>query len=270
MPIPTAAGARSPHLVTEFAGPAEEFLAHACLTYGADDPARVVRAREVLAANPGIVDANLAVLVVLGDVERVRAWIAREPAAALRQTGPFEWEPVLYLTYGRFGGGDPVAVAEALLAAGADPDSGYLWEGLPSPFTALTGCFGGGEGDQPPHPDGLAVARVLLAAGADPNDNQTLYNRQFRTDDAHLRLLFEFGLGRGAPRWPMAPAPGRMLHDVLLWAARTGQRDRVALLLDNGVDPDPGIPGHPIHLGLSPLEVAEHNGHTEVADLLRP
>ncbi|SES37391.1 ankyrin repeat domain-containing protein [Actinokineospora terrae] len=269
MPIPTGDDlARSPHLVTEFASPADEFLAHACLTYGGDDEARVAHAGDLLAAHPGI--DGIAVAVVLGDVARVRSWIERDPEAATAQTGPFAWEPLLYLTYGRFGGGDPVGVAEALLAAGADPNSGYLWEGLPSPFTALTGCFGRGEGDQPPHPDGLALARVLLVAGADPNDNQTLYNRQFRTDDDHLRLLFEFGLGRGAPRWPMAPEPARMLHDVLLWAASTGQRDRVALLLEHGVDPDPGIEGHPIHRGATPLALAERAGHTAVADLLRP
>ena len=54
-----------------------------------------------------------------------------------------------------------------------------------------------GEGDQPAHPHGLALARTLLAAGADPNDGQGLYNRQFGSDDTHLRLLLDHGLGRG-------------------------------------------------------------------------
>ncbi|MBM7772328.1 hypothetical protein JOD54_002532 [Actinokineospora baliensis] len=268
--MPTAAdpGSRSPHRITAFADPAAEFLAHACLTYGADGPERIAHASRLLVDHPSIVDASFAVPVVLGDPERVREWLAADPAVAVAQTGPFDWEPLLYLTYGRLGVGDPVGVAQQLLNAGADPNSGYLWEGLSSPFTAVTGCFGRGEGDQPPHPAGLALARLLLAAGASPNDSQALYNCQFRSDDAHLRLLFEFGLGRGEPPWTMAPSTRRMLHDVLLWAASTGQRDRVALLLEHGVEADPGIEGHPIHGGRSPVEVARHHGHTAVAELL--
>ena len=56
--------------------------------------------------------------------------------------------------------GPPVRSArdrEVLLRSGADPDAGYLWLGLPTPFTVLTGCFGEGEqgpGRQPRHPHG--------------------------------------------------------------------------------------------------------------------
>ena len=95
---------------------------------------------------------------------------------------------------------DAVATARLLLDAGADPASGYLWQGLPTPFTALTGCFGEGEqgpGRQPRHPQWEPLARLLLDRGADPNDGQTLYNRMFGRDDSHLELLFEYGLGTG-------------------------------------------------------------------------
>ena len=51
-----------------------------------------------------------------------------------------------------------IEIARLLLAHGADPNAGYLWQGLPSPFTALTGVFGRGEGDQPPHPNRVALA----------------------------------------------------------------------------------------------------------------
>ena len=50
---------------------------------------------------------------------------------------------------------------------------------------------------QPRHPESIALARLLLDRGAEPNDGQTLYNRMFGTDDDHLVLLFEYGLGRG-------------------------------------------------------------------------
>lgn len=106
---------------------------------------------------------------------------------------------------------DAVGSARVLLDAGADPDSGYLWQGLPTPFTALTGVFGEGEqgpGRQPRHPQWRALAELLLERGADPNDRQALYNRMFSRDDSHLELLLEHGLGRPSSE---------------VWARRTGQ-----------------------------------------------
>ena len=133
--------------------------------------------------------------------------------------------------------------ARLLLDSGADPDSGYLWLGLPSPFTVLTGVFGEGEqgpGRQPRHPHSLALARLLLAGGADPNDGQTLYNRMFRPDDSHLELLFEFGLGRGdGGPWKRrlgeaAETPTEMLAPQLQWAIDHGFAERVDLMAGNG------------------------------------
>ena len=121
-------------------------------------------------------------------VEGLRRLLADNLALASREGGPFEWAPLTYLAYARH---DPdvseaaaLASLQLLLDHGADPDTGYLWHGLPSPFTALTGCFGEGEGgpiNQPAHPHGIALARALLEAGADANDAQTLYNRMFPT-----------------------------------------------------------------------------------------
>ena len=64
-------------------------------------------------------------------------------------TGPHRWAPLLYLTYSRAQTGDEPAdrflrSAKLLLEAGADPNAGYLWLGLPTPFTALTGVLRGG------------------------------------------------------------------------------------------------------------------------------
>ena len=95
-----------------------------------------------------------------------------------RGRGPYRWEPLLYLTYARLplsDGRSPLAVARLLLQHGADPNAGYLWEGLIPPFTALTGVLGGG-GTIPPHPQELALARSLFEAGADANDGQAIYN----------------------------------------------------------------------------------------------
>ncbi|CRK62106.1 Ankyrin 1 [Alloactinosynnema sp. L-07] len=268
--------ARSPHQVTAFDSAVDEFLAHACLVYGGDGPHRLDRARAMLAADPSLAAANLHTIAALGDVDAARGWLADHPEAAREQGGPFGWEPLLYLSYSRLPGGDPVGVARLLLDAGADPNAGYLWEGLCPPFTALTGAFGEGEDtvNEPRHQAEQALARLLLAAGADPNDGQALYNRMFGADDGHLRLLFEFGLGRGdggpwkARLGAKQATPEQMIHDVLLWAAGHGQRDRVALLLDHRVAPESEFRGHPLHHGRSPWELAVRAGESEIADLL--
>ena len=113
------------------------------------------------------------------------------------QGGPHRWEPILYLTYSRVAGDGSVELARMLLDAGADPNAGFLWEGLPSPFTALTGALGRGEGDPPPHAQALPLARLLLEAGADANDAQAIYNHSWTPGDDWLELLYEFGLGSG-------------------------------------------------------------------------
>ena len=111
-----------------------------------------------------------------------------------------------------------------LLGAGADPNAGYLWEGLVPPFTALTGVFGSGEGGQPPHPQWPTLARMLLSAGADPNDSQTIYNWGLGglngDDTAVLELLIEFGFGRGdGGPWRRLgdayPTPAQMMAEEL-------------------------------------------------------
>jgi len=171
-------------------------------------------------------------------------------------------------------GRSAVEVARLLLDHGADPNAGYLWEGLVPPFTALTGVSGHGEQGAPPHPEEAALARLLLERGANPNDDQTLYNRQWSRDDGWLELLFEFGLGTGAGGpWARLlgdrlASPRQMLENELVAATHHGFADRVRLLLGHGVDPAGMGTQHPVHGGRAPIDEAALLGHLEIVDLL--
>ncbi len=253
--------------------PADRFCRLACLVYSeVDHPDRWTTARALLAEHPEIVTDSIAAAAAAADPEALAAHLAADPEAADRETGPHRWAPLLYLTYSRAvldGSADRyLRCAQLLLDAGADPNAGYLWQGLPSPFTALTGVFGEGEqgaGKQPRHPHSLQLARLLLTAGASPNDGQSLYNRMFRPDNDHLLLLFEFGLGRvGGGHWAelldgFIETPEQMLARQLGWAIDHGFGERVELLIANVVDVST-----PLADGQTPAEHALHAGYREI------
>lgn len=257
--------------VADHDAPVDAFLRAACLSY--TDPPVAGRAVAMLVADPSLRTRTAAAMAACGEADALAELLIRDPAAVHRLDGPHRWPPLLYLCYARLGVGDPVATLSALLGAGADPDAGFLWHRLPSPFTAVTGVLGGGERDEPPHPDAVALATALLAAGADPNDNQAFYNRQFRPDDSHLGPLL--GHGAGHPRrspWrerlgAAYPSPEEMVGEHLRTAAAAGFSGRVQTLLAHGVDPN--TRGYHPSLGdQTAYEVAVVHGHRECAALL--
>jgi hypothetical protein len=259
---------------------ADEFLRLATLHYGEDDPVRRTAARRLLDEYPEVALSNIYTMVVAGELAAVRSKLSEESGLAGREGGPYRWEPLLYLAYARLDvpDGAPVEIAKLLLEHGAHPNAGYLWQGMPSPFTAVSGAFGRGENDQPPHQYRLELARLLLEAGADPNDSQTMYNCGPGCpppyDDDHLDLLLEFGLGQGDggpwhERMTTAhPTPAQLLEDELVFAASAGLLHRVQLLLAQGVDPEGQGTRHPAFRGHRPYELAAVNGHADIAELL--
>ncbi|HUR48581.1 MAG TPA: ankyrin repeat domain-containing protein [Acidimicrobiales bacterium] len=270
---------RNPHRVEESADEADEFLRLACLTYGGDDLERHRQAQAMLAAKPELNERGIHAAAAAGNLEVVERLIAADPACVNALGGPFDWEPLLYLCYSRIddgaGGSRAVRSAGALLRAGADPDAGYLWAGMTSPFTALTGAFGEGEDrhNQPPHQASMALATVLLMHGADPNDAQALYNRSWSRSDEHLELLVARGLGKGdGGPWHKRlgethQTPKEMVDEELVKAAAMGRANRARLMLEAGADP--GARGaHPLHGGRTAYELAVLNGNTEIAAML--
>ena len=251
------------------------FVRLACLAYAGWHPSNPDKARRMLADRPELARADVYTAAAAGDVEAVREAIDRDPALVRAKSGPLHWEPLLYASYSRMdstdAGHSTLEVARVLLSGGADPNAGFLFSGSYA-FTALTGAFGRGEDwpNQPPHPESLALARLLLEAGADPNDSQALYNRHFKENDDHLKLLFDYGLGhdKGGP-WLKHLAdenasPSTMLVPQLCWAATRNFPARVRLLVEHGVD----VNTPSLRTERTPYEEALRAGHHGIAEYL--
>ena len=274
--------ARSPHEqpvggpLTDEPAIIDEFLRLACLTYGDDDPTRLRRAQSLLDEHDWLAHASIHTIAATGEIDAARELLGHDPAQASLVGGPHEWEPLLYLAYARapLGAGcSAVGVARLLLEHAADPNAGYLWEGLVPPFTALTGVLGGG-GTIPEHPERLSLARLLLEAGADANDGQALYNEGGDGREDWVDLLLEFGLGAGdGGPWrrllgERQDSPREMIEDLLMAAADHGFSGRVRKLLARGVSPNGRGSKHPIYQGRAPVQEAALAGHLDIVALL--
>lgn len=230
--------------------PPDLFCARAALRYDdRDAPPRWRAAADLLGEDPTIVDRHVWAAATATDPAALGRHLSAAPSLADARGGPFGWTPLMYLAYSRvpveFGEDETLACATLLLDAGADPDAGYLWRGMSTPFTVLTGVFGEGEQGarrQPRHRHATALADLLLRRGAHPADQQALYDRMFRPDDSHLELLFAHGLADAGPSpWERRlgeamETRAQMWRRQIRWAAEHGFADRLALLARHGID----------------------------------
>lgn len=232
-----------------------------------DRAAARARALPKLAALPAEL-ASIHLAAALGDAGSVARLLAEDPAAATAIGGPFQWDPLTYCCYSTFLGApdrpdrDFAAVARALLAAGADANTGFRdpkgapgmdWRGVLYAAAALA--------------RDLPLTEVLLAHGADPNEEEVSYHTPEGYDNATLQALV--ATGRCTPdtlatmllrkcdwhdvrgvRWLLAhgadPARETRWTPSILQHALSRENDLeiVQLLLDHGADPEREAHGH--------------------------
>jgi len=246
------------------------------------------RAARMLEATPEIAGYSFATAVILGDVDRVRTEISRDPGLAARADARSGWTPLHAASASRWHRLDPgraeglLAVARVLLEAGADPNGSTGGLGGHGGWTPLRCAVAGAANP--------LITRLLLERGAVPGDHD-LYLAGFG-EDGHecLRLLVAHTadvsqIARMALAAPISTNdtegvrllleagadPHRYADDAdspapaVYAAVRSGcSAELTGLLLAHGADPEnPGPDGR------SPYALATSQGRADVAALLR-
>jgi ankyrin repeat protein len=216
------------------------------------------RAEAILAAHPELAARDIHTAAVLGDAAAVQAFLERDPATATAKSEPFGADPLVYLCLSKYFRLEPsrtpgfLKAAEALLDAGADPNSGFWNKGEFE--TALYGAAGVAH-----H---AAMTRLLLERGADPTDVEAVYHSPETWDAGNdaMKLLVETGrlsdadlalmlirkhdfhdydgakwlLEHGADPNHQRKRGWLAIHHAL---ARDNSLEMIALLIDHGADP---------------------------------
>jgi ankyrin repeat protein len=251
------------------------------------------RAAHMLEEAPALAGYSFATTVVLGDAERVRAELQRDPTLATRADSRTGWTALHVACSSRWHQIEPArveglaAVARLLLEAGADPTGATPWRprgrGGWKPLRCVIAVSNSGASNR-------EVVELLLERGAVPDDHD-LYLAGFAHDRHQLLPLLIAAtpnLAAIAEQALAAPVsnsdtesarmlltagtdPRRYRNDdgqstSLLWAALEAgcQRDFLELLLDHTADPNAAGPD-----GRTPHQLATAAGRTDIADLLR-
>jgi len=253
-----------------------ELLQNACIFSGGplDFPPKWHRAERIRVLHPELATANIHTAVVCGELEHVEMLLRRDPSLSTKRGGPQQWEPLLFVCYGRMPNErfaeHSVAIAQRLLDSGADASTSFIHPEGDLRFFALTGVMGQGEMGAPEHPRADELARLLLARGANPNDSQGLYDTHLVGDDPKwLELLFAHGLGPDdrcnwhARSEDIAKADP-ILGYLVAQAAANGHVRRLTCLLEHGADPN----ARSIYDGKSCWQASMIVGRVDLAELL--
>lgn len=184
--------------------------------------------KALLEETPDLGSDNFGLICALYDRHAVKRVLDRDPKAATRIVDVRS--PILHLAFSQHfkatdSAADMIAVAEALLDAGADVNDSYFYNGDEnSPLSALYGALG--------HAGNMVLAEWLLDHGADPNDGESLYHSVELGHLEGLRLLLKHGA-----------RPART--NALPRALDFNSHEAVRLLLAAGADPNEGVEKHP-------------------------
>ncbi|MGH3288137.1 MAG: ankyrin repeat domain-containing protein, partial [Streptosporangiaceae bacterium] len=208
----------------------------------------------MLAATPELAGYNVATVVILGDADRVRAEIARDPGLVTRVDARTGWTALHAACASKWNQLDPARadglteVARLLLDAGADPVGPAGGQGGRGGWTPLR-CAVAGAANPP-------VVALLLGRGAVPDDHD-LYLAGFGGDGHQsLRLMLA-----------AAPDVAGTAEQALAAPVSLNDTEGVRLLLEAGADPrryadDDGSPASAV------CEVVRSGCSAELAELM--
>lgn len=144
----------------------------------------------LLSETPDLAEDQFGLQCALFDRQAVEAALSEDPSLASRAFGPRR--PILHLAFSKRLQAHPelerdmLAIAEALVANGADVNDGYsVHPGSDHKLSALYGAIG--------HANNMVLGRWLLEKGADPNDGESLYHSVELGHHIGLKLLLEHG-----------------------------------------------------------------------------
>jgi ankyrin repeat protein len=205
----------------------DDFIIAGCVPRAAHASGTLDAADALLVARPELAVGDIYTAAVRGDVDRVRALLAEDPGRATAPGGPYEWDALTHLCFSQFLRLRPsdgfVRAAEALLDAGADPNTGF-YEPDHQPEPTFESALYGAAGVA--HHGGLT--RLLLARGADPNlGGEVGYHAAEGFDDEAMQAVVQSGRLADS-------GLTTMLHRKLDWT----HVDGVRWLLAHGADPN--------------------------------
>jgi ankyrin repeat protein len=248
--------------VNEAVDPVVAFIAAACIPIDDSHASGTLDlANKILASHPQIATANIHIAAILGHDREVRRFIELDARNATAKGGPHHWDALTHLSFSKYLRLDParsagfVSAAQALLDAGASPNTGFYSDAhLPTPTfeSVIYGAAGVAHNPE--------LTRLLLERGADPNDDESPYHSPEWFDNRAMEVLVESGkltplsmmtlllrkldwtdydavawlLGRGANPNASSHWGNPALHHALV---RDNAFRFFELLLDHGADP---------------------------------